>query len=286
MDFEQRQSSRFSRPFMVTNHEDELFLEAFKGFDVNLTGLSFWLDDADLFLPGQQVSLRIKNSDTQEVYCLESVEIIHQRSANDRILCGCHIAQVTSAQLLAHHRTVMTDAQSAWASMQTSEMSEFDFIESDSRASTDEGDFQQAVMALNLAVSQQRSSRNDGLKRLQALEQSIQKIVSAQDLLNAQANTLGSSHLISLNSAFQTFFNHYLQASDTTLSLTILAKLLAYTPRELGERQAWKTLITDFETRFLTEGQQIAYDFMHQGLSADEALKMADDYLKQNQSWI
>jgi hypothetical protein len=44
MDFEQRQSSRFSRPFLVTDYEDETFSEPFEGFDVNLTGLSFgWI---------------------------------------------------------------------------------------------------------------------------------------------------------------------------------------------------------------------------------------------------
>lgn len=48
----------------------------------NLTGLSFWLDDAELFLPGQQVSLRIKNTAADEVYCLESVEVILNRSAH------------------------------------------------------------------------------------------------------------------------------------------------------------------------------------------------------------
>ena len=82
MDLEQRQSSRFSRPFMVTDYEDKTFSASFEGFDVNLTGLSFWLDDAELFLPGQQVSLRIKNTAADEVYCLESVEVILNRSAH------------------------------------------------------------------------------------------------------------------------------------------------------------------------------------------------------------
>ena len=271
MDLEQRQSSRFSRPFMVTDHEDETFSDPFEGFDVNLTGLSFWLDDADLFLPGQQISLRIKNTETDEIYCLESVEVVHQREAGKRLLCGCHIAQVTSAQLLAHHRTVMTDAKSALVSMRDSEISEFDFIEDGSELSTDEGDFQEASMALNLAVSQLQSSRQWGFSLLQDLEQSIHQSRDAKQ---------GQVDIETLNSVFQRFSNYYSHMSDTTLSVGMLAKLLAHTPCDPVDRQAWKTLIADFENRFLTEQQQVAYDFMHQGLSADEALKIAEEYLK------
>ncbi len=271
MDLEQRQSSRFSRPFMVTDYEDEGFSAPFEGFDVNLTGLSFWLDDADLFLPGQQVSLRVKNTETDEVYCLESVEVVHQREADDRLLCGCHIAQVTSAQLLAHHRTVMTDAKSALVSMRDSEVAEFDFIEDGSDLSTDEGDFQEASMALNLAVSQLQSSRQWGATLLQDLEDSIHL---------AQAAKHGNSDIDTLNDVFQQFSSYYNHMSDTTLALGMLAKLLAHTPGDSNDRQAWKTLIADFENRFLTEQQQVAYDFMHQGLSADEALKIAAEYLK------
>lgn len=271
MDLEQRQSSRFSRPFMVTDHDDETFSEPFEGFDVNLTGLSFWLDDADFFLPGQQVSLRIKNTETDEIYCLESVEVIHQREAGERLLCGCHIAQVTSAQLLAHHRTVMTDAKSALVSMRDSEVAEFDFIEDGSELSTDEGDFQEASMALNLAVSQLQSSRQWGGTLLQDLEDNIHR---------AQGAKQGQIDIETLNDVFQQFSHYYNHMSDTTLSLGMLAKLLVHTPGEPSDRQAWKTLIADFENRFLTEQQQVAYDFMHQGLSADEALKIAAEYLK------
>ncbi len=268
MDLEQRQSSRFSRPFWVTDHEDESFSEPFEGFDVNLTGLSFWLDDADLFLPGQQVSLRIKNRETNEVYCLESVEVIHQKEAGERLLCGCHIAQVTSAQLLSHHRIVMTDAKSALVSMRDSEITEFDFIEDGSELSKDEGDFQQASMALNLAVSQLQSSRQWGFMLLQDLEDSIKRAKQ------------GQVDIETLNDLFQQFSSYYSQTSDSTFSLGMLAKLLAHTPGEPGDRQAWKTLIADFENRFLSEQQQVAYDFMHQGMSADEALKSASEYLK------
>ncbi len=269
MDLEQRQSSRFSRPFLVTDHEDKTFSEPFEGFDVNLTGLSFWLDDADLFLPGQQVSLRVKNTETDEVYCLESVVVIHQREAGERLLCGCHIAQVTSAQLLSHHRIVMTDAKSALVSMRDSRISEFDFIEDGSELSTDEGDFQEASMALNLAVSQLQSSHQWGLTLLQDLKDSITHAKQ------------GQIDIETLDDAFQQFSSYYNDMSDTTLSLGMLAKLLAHTPGEPGDRQAWKMLIADFENRFLTEQQQVAYDFMHQGLSTDEAMKMAAEYLKE-----
>jgi hypothetical protein len=225
------------------------------------------LDNADLFLPGQQVSLRIKNRETDEVYCLESVEVIHQRETGERLLCGCHITQVTSAQLLAHHRTVVTDTKSALISMRDSEIAEFDFIEDGSELSTDEADFQEASMALNLAVSQQQSSRQRGTILLQALEGSIKRAKQ------------GQVDIETLDDLFQQFSSDYTHMSDTTLSLGMLAKLLAHTPGEPGDRQAWKTLIADFENRFLTEQQQVAYDFMHQGLSADEAMKMATEYL-------
>ncbi|WP_019556143.1 PilZ domain-containing protein [Thiomicrorhabdus arctica] len=273
MDLEQRQSSRFPRSFLVTDHDDETFSEPFEGFDVNLTGLSFWLDDADLFLPGQQVSLRIKNTETDEIYCLERVEVVHQRASGERLLCGCHITQVSSAQLLSHHRIVMTDAKSALVSMQNSEMTEFDFIDDGSALSTDEGDFQEASMALNLAVSQLQSSRQWGSTLLQDLEDSIK---------HAQGAKQGQVDIETLNEVFQQFSRYYNHMSDTTLSLGMLAKLLAHTPDDLGDRQGWKTLIADFENRFLTEQQQVAYDFMHQGLSADEALKIATEYLNEH----
>ncbi|WP_232023530.1 hypothetical protein [Thiomicrorhabdus aquaedulcis] len=49
MELEQRESSRFARPFWVTDHQDEAFSAPFEGFDVNLTGLSFWVEEADFF---------------------------------------------------------------------------------------------------------------------------------------------------------------------------------------------------------------------------------------------
>jgi len=267
MDLEQRQSSRFIRPFLVTDNEDENFSAPFDGFDVNLTGLSFWVDEVDYFLPDQQVSLRIKNTDTEEVYCLESVEVVHQRAEDGRFLCGCHIVQVTSSQLLSHHRIVMTDENTALVSMASSKLSEFDFIEDGSALSTDQADFQEASMALNLAVSQLQSSRKWG----SVLLQDIEDIIST-----AQGDKVDVE---SLRKVFQQFSEYYDHMSDTTTALGMLAKLLAHTPDNPIEKQSWKTLISDFEARFLTEQQQVAYDYMHQGLSADEALKMAEEYI-------
>lgn len=269
MDLEQRESSRFLRPFQVTDNEDEFFSEPFEGFDVNLTGLSFWVDEADLFLPEQRISLRIKNVETDEVYCLESVEVVHLRAEDDRFLCGCHIVQVTSSQLLAHHRIVMTDMNTALISMESSKVSEFDFVEDGSSLSTDQADFQEASMALNLAVSQLQSSRKWG----SVLLQDVEDIISG-----AQGDRIDFD---ALKRVFHQFSDYYDHMGETTVALGMLAKLLAHTPDAPEERQSWKTLISDFETRFLTEQQQVAYDFMHQGMNADEALKMAEAYLSQ-----
>ncbi|QCU89837.1 PilZ domain-containing protein [Thiomicrorhabdus sediminis] len=270
MDLEQRQSARFSRPFEVTNNEDIAFSDPFEGNDVNLTGLSFWVDDADFFLPGQIVSLRIKNSDSEEIYCLEGVEVVHQRQVDNRVLCGCHITQVTSDQLLAHHRIVMTDQNTALISMQATDLSEFDFLEDGSQMSSDEADYQEASMALNLAVSQLKSSRHWGSELLKDIE----------DTLHCAQNSMVDASEI--ERLLQQFSHYYQHMSDTTIALGMLAKLLAHTPNNPDDKQAWQRLIADFESRFLTEQQQIAYDFMHQGMSAEEALQLAERYLNES----
>ena len=268
MELEQRQSSRFSRPFLVTNLEDAEFSSPFEGHDVNLTGLSFWVEEEDYFLPGQLVSLCVKNSENDEVYCLEGVEIIHQRPQNDRILCGCHIAQVTSSQLLAHHRTLMTDEKTALVSMQHTDLNEFDFIEDGSELSADEADYQEASMALNLAVSQLQASKKWGAGLLKDIDDTLQS-ENQNQLFDVQEARKRLQH----------FMDYYEHMSDTTVALAMLAKLLAHTPNNPQDKQAWKTLIADFESRFLTKQQQIAYDFMHQGMSAEEAMKLAESYL-------
>lgn len=270
MDLEQRQSHRFFRPFLVTDHEDVNFEAPFEGYDVNLTGLGFVVDSNDLFLPSQEVSLRVKNTETDEIYCLEGVEVIHlQESDMDdgKFICGCHISKVTSNQLLAHHRLVMTDAQTAVVSMQTSKLSEFNFVEDGSELSKDEADFQEASLALNLAVSQ--SERN---------QQEIERFILDVDSI-MRTDAAADMKLADLQKEFDAFKGHLGKMNESTIAFATLAKLLAHTPNKEQHRLAWKTLISDFETRFLTEEQQIAYDFMHQGLSAEEAIKLADEYL-------
>lgn len=270
MDLEQRQSSRFSRPFLVTNLEDSDFSSPFEGYDVNLTGLSFWVDDGDLFLPGQVVSVCVKNTENDEIYCLEGIEVVHQRQQGERLLCGCHISQVTSTQLLAHHRTLMTDESTALVSMQNTRLNEFDFVEDGSELSADEADYQEASMALNLAVSQLQMGKEWGASLLKDIADTLQV---------ANNETVDVAEIQNL---FQHFTKYYDQMSDTTVALAMLAKLLAHTPDNPVDKQAWKTLIADFESRFLTEQQQIAYDFMHQGMSAEEAMKLAESYLSEN----
>jgi hypothetical protein len=254
----------------VTNHEDETFSVAFEGADVNLTGLGFYIDDPDLFLPQQLISLRVKNEQTEEVYCLEGVEVIHLRpDENGKYLCGCHIAQVTSGQLLAHHRLVMTDAQTALVSMETSQLSEFNFMEDGSALSTDQSDFQEASMALNLAVTQSDRNQKEVARFINAVDSIFNSGLSAE--MKVQ----------DLKDEFDDFRAYLHQMNESTLAFATLAKLLAHTPEESNDKLAWKTLISDFENRFLSEEQQIAYDFMHQGLDADEALKVAYQYLNQ-----
>lgn len=269
MDLEQRQSARFDRPFRVTNHEDESFSVAFDGADVNLTGLGFYTADPDLFLPQQILSLRVQNEQTDEVYCLEGVEVVHLKpDENGLYLCGCHISQVTSGQLLAHHRLVMTDAETAVVSMQTSQLSEFNFIEDGSELSNDEADFQEASMALNLAVIQSEINQKEVLRFIQ----------SVNTIFQTQQNA--DEKLIDVKDEFEDFKEYLKCMNESTVAFATLAKLLAHTPQAPKDKLAWKTLISDFENRFLTEAQQVAYDFMHQGLDANEAIEIANEYLK------
>lgn len=267
LDLEQRQSTRFTRPFKVTNREDDAFVLAFQGFDINLTGIGFWVDEADLFYPGQLLSLQVHNIQLDECYYLEGVEVVHILVKPEGTLCGCHITRVTSPQLLAHHRLVMTDQETALISMQDSQLSEFNFVESGSPLSLDEGDFQEASMALNLAVAQSEANQKE-----------VQRfLTSAQTIFEGPFKD--SEKLSDLADEFQDFKLYLLKMNETTIAFAILAKLLAHTPNNPKDKQAWKTLISDFEDRFLSEKQQIAYDFMHQGLTAQEAIELAEEYL-------
>lgn len=267
-DNEQRQSSRFRRRFWVTDHEDNGFVEPFEGYDVNLTGLSFCVKEADLFFPEQPLSLRIKNLETDEVYCLEGAEVVHLYETSAGYICGCHITHVTSSQLLAHHRLVMTDENSAALSMRDSDIAEFHFVEEGSPLSRDRADYQQASMALNLAVSQLLDGKEEGLASLTELRNKISALPSVP-----QADEI--------QSLIDQLIESYRSMSETTLVLSMLARLLVHTPDREEDKQAWQTMIADFENRFLNERQQVAYDFMHQGLSAEEALIAAEQYLNE-----
>jgi hypothetical protein len=263
---EQRHSSRLSRRFWVTDYDDEHFQEPFEGIDVNLTGLSFVVEAEDLFFPQQVLSLRVKNLENDEVYCLEAVELVHQQPLDSGFLCGCHLTQVSSAQLLAHHRLAMPDAISAHTLLQASQLEEFDFVAETSRISSQQSDFQQAGMALSLAVSQLRGDSEQLRTFMEHFRSALQTLPES----NAKTE---------LQSQFERSSTFLLQMTQNSLALGMLAKLLSYTPSDPQDRQAWQTLVADFEGRFLSERQQIAYDFMHQGLTAEEALLKAQTYV-------
>jgi hypothetical protein len=175
---EQRQSARFPRRFLVTDYQDEAFAWAFPGLDVNLTGLSFKLDDPELFIPGQSMALRVRSEDTHELYELDSVEVVHIQQLDGEIICGCHITQVTSDQLLAHHRLVMLNEQAADQSMSVSELREFDFNERGSARSFQPGDYQQASFALNLAVEELTGGVQSDELGWNGLTQGLQDLLS------------------------------------------------------------------------------------------------------------
>lgn len=272
LDLEQRQSLRFFHPFKVTDRDDKDFEMGFDGFDVNLTGLGFVVQDEDLFIPGQLLSVRVRNDSSGEDYLLEGVEVIHVQKHEDGFLCGCHISQVTSKQLLAHHRLVMTDQETALVSMQESRLSEFNFVEDGSPLSTDEADFQEASMALNLAVAQSEQNQ----KEMQSFIESVEGMFSAP--------LPTAARLMDIKEEFEDFKSYLQKMNETTVAFATLAKLLAHTPDVKEDKQAWQTMVADFEDRFLSEKQQIAYDFMHQGLSAHEALSLAEEYLMKQSS--
>jgi len=269
---DQRHSKRVNRHFLVTDHEDDAFADAFVGQDVNLTGLSFWLDDADWFLPGQQISLRIKNLDNNEVYCLDAVEVVHLQQREHKTLCGCHITQVSSDQLLAHHRTVVASSSlSDFADLPETLSDEgcyqdFDFDEEGAAVSGSITDLQSLVM-INLLQSRQ------WLKESQNVRQQIQTFLQdSQAPEFEQANTVAATQIVQQ-------FDCLIQQQATW---GLFAKLIAYTPESKADRQAWQTMIADFETVHLNECQRLAFDFMHQGMSATKALGLAKDYV-QNQ---
>lgn len=265
---EQRQSVRFDRKFLVTDHEDEGFAEPFLGHDVNLTGLSFWVDNPDWFFPGQQVSLRIKNLENNEQYCLDGVEVIHLQTINNRLLCGCHITQVSSSQLLAHHRTVVVDEYSAQQMQDTSDIDDFDFDEEGTQCSDNLTDFQELVMVTLLQYEQFKKSYALQKHKMQELQTALDSKRGSKiepEWFSEQLHTLESTQE---------------QLFKEQRSWSLFAKLLAFTPQEKTDRQAWQTMIADYEALHLSEKQQVAFDFMHQGMVARKSLAMARDYMQ------
>ncbi|WP_321276573.1 PilZ domain-containing protein [Thiomicrorhabdus indica] len=269
---EQRQSVRFGRQFMVTDHEDEGFQEPFVGFDVNLTGLSFWVDNADWFLPGQLLSLRVKNLDNEEEYCLDGVELIHIQTHDQKILCGCHITQVTSSQLLAHHRMVVTDERSAQQMNGTTELGDFDFDEEGAPSSENLSDFQELVMASLLQYEQLKKDSIACKRRVSELQTFVASYGENELKPEALLNELNKMDL----EQDKVFRQH--------LAWSLFAKLLAFTPSDKADRQNWQTMISDFEALYLTDQQQVAFDFIHQGISARKSLAMARDYVLAQES--
>jgi hypothetical protein len=70
------------------------------------------------------------------------------------------------------------------------------------------------------------------------------------------------------------------ERNEQVLALSLLAKMLIHSPSASEDRLAWQTLIRDFETQFLSERLLFAYDLMHQGLEAREALAQAEKQIE------
>lgn len=278
LEMDQRQSCRVERRFLVTDFDDLEFSEPFDGHDVNLTGLGFWINDADWFLPGQEISLRVKNLDDGETYSLNSVKVVHIQQEGERFLCGCHIVQITSSQLLSHHRLVITDAATAEFSLNSSEMDEFNFIEEGSPLSTEPSDLQEASLALDLAVAEMQAQQSDGDQLVAELVQQLKwRLQPPTEPLNASEQQDLLRYIIEQIESFGLFFKH---SGQSAMALSILAKLIAHTPLKVEDREDWKTMLSDFERRFISEKMQVAFDFMHQGVAPHDAMLMAEKYLQ------
>ncbi|WP_044409533.1 PilZ domain-containing protein [Thiomicrospira microaerophila] len=272
MQAEQRQSARFQRQFFVTDYQDEQFEFAFEGADVNLTGLSFWLPDAELLRPGQPLALRVRADEVGETYALDSVEVVHIRPLEKGVMCGCHITQVSSDQLLAHHRLVMLNEQEAQQAMSASQLHEFDFNNQTSPLSTQLADYQQASFALNLAVEELTAGVQQDEHHWQKLEQGLGHLM--QKLSDDQQQSV--LQLLEMVSGFQ---RQQEGRNQQVLALSLLAKMMVHSPQEAQARLDWQTLVRDFETNFLDERVLLAYDLMHQGLEAGEALERAKEQM-------
>lgn len=274
---EQRQSVRFKRPFLVTDYQDVDFEMPFTGLDVNLTGVSFWVPDAEFFLPGQALALRIRDEASGTEYELDSVEVIHLQPSEGQFICGCHITQVSSEQLLAHQRlVVMNDDQNAQSSMAASDAHEFDFNEQGSSMSVNPADYQQAGFALNLAVEEVTAGQ-------QADEGAWSSAMQGLQALATELSAPQQAMLLEALKALGQLQHHQESRNEQVLALSLLAKMLVHTPNNEDERLSWQKLIRDFETRFLDERILLAYDLMHQGLEAGQALQESEAQIENSE---
>ena len=100
-----RHSERLEIDFVISDLSGEDFEHCFQGVNLSLTGLAFKTDDVDMFLPEQHLHLWVKNLVSGEVYELSDVVIAHVQSDPEGCcLCGCHIRNMSSDQLISHSR--------------------------------------------------------------------------------------------------------------------------------------------------------------------------------------
>ncbi|MBF6058266.1 MULTISPECIES: PilZ domain-containing protein [Thiomicrorhabdus] len=249
---ELRQSKRLRRGFWVSE-DDMSFDIPFLGHDVNLTGLSFWLESAEHFLPGQRINLWLRNAVSDETYNLEAVEVISVRQVGDLYLCGCHIAQVGSEQLLAHSRLLSSQNQKA-KEVSIDSFNEFNLVSPLNQLTQDLSEIEDAAMALDLAMVQWSEQHRIGDFLLKDLKSVISLV--EPDLVES----------------IEHFCDFYASSQNQSLALLTLAKLLIHSPDSPNEKLEWQGFLADFEARYVNKTLQIAYDYMHQGMSAEEAL--------------
>ncbi|WP_319381643.1 PilZ domain-containing protein [Thiomicrorhabdus sp.] len=257
---EMRRSKRLRRGFWVS--EDDMAFEVpFLGHDVNLTGLSFWVESAEHFLPGQRINLWLRNAVTDEIYNLEEVDVISVRQVGDLFLCGCHISQVSSEQLLAHSRLLSSQNQQA-KEVTIDSFNEFNLVSPLNQLTQDSAEIEDAAMALDLAMVQWSEQHKIGDFLLQDLKSVIGLV--EPDLVES----------------IEHFCDFYVSSQNQSLALLTLAKLLIHSPESSQEKLEWQGFLADFEARYVSKTLQVAYDYMHQGMSAEEALQQSQQDLE------
>ena len=207
------------------------FAYAFRGENLSLTGLAFWADSADMFLPKQHLHLWVRNCQTGEVYELDDVVVAHVQKGDNEALCGCFIRQMSSEQLLAHTRNI---------SQAESKMPAAKFLEN-MPESLDEFHF-----SLNILKLTQRKADIQEVAML--IEMAIERIKSSESASREEA-----------------------------LAILNLAKLVLHQPEDLQSgllSTEWQGIVRDFEQKFFNERVQTIYDFLHQGMSIEEAIEV------------